>query len=164
MVDLSGFDASQVPEQQDFSPLPEGRYLAIITASEEKATKRGDAKYLQFTLEVIDGPQKNRKVWARLNLWHPNKTTVDIAQRELGAMCRAIGMNKPGNSLAMHNKPMFITVGVEIDDRNRESNVIKKYEEASVGTQNGGGAPAFAQPAPAAAAAAVAPPWTPPWR
>jgi hypothetical protein len=54
---------------------------------------------------------------------------------------------------------MLITVGVEIDDRNRESNVIKKYEEASVGTQNGGGAPAFAQPAPAAAAAAVTPPW-----
>ena len=156
MADLSGFDASQVPEQQEFSALPEGQYIAIATASEKKPTKRGDVAYLQITFEVIDGPQKNRKVWARLNLWNPNQTAVDIAQRELGAICRAVGIIKPGDSAELHNKPLLLTVSVEMDDRNRESNVVKKYEPVSAG-----GAVGFAPaPAPAAApAAAVTPPW-----
>ncbi|CAB4154643.1 Protein of unknown function DUF669 [uncultured Caudovirales phage] len=156
MADLSGFDASQVPEQQEFSALPEGQYIAIATASEKKPTKRGDGAYLQITFEVIDGPQKNRKVWARLNLWNPNQTAVDIAQRELGAICRAVGIIKPGDSAELHNKPLLLTVSVEMDDRNRESNVVKKYEPVSAG-----GAVGFAPaPAPAAApAAAVTPPW-----
>ncbi len=159
MADLSGFDASQVPEQQEFSALPEGQYIAIATASEKKPTKRGDGAYLQITFEVIDGPQKNRKLWARLNIWNPSQTAKDIAQRELAALCRAVGINIPGNSENLHNRPVLLTVAVEMDDRNRETNVIKKYEPVSAG-----GAVGFA-PAPAPApAAAPAAPVVPPWQ
>ena len=92
MANLAGFDASQVPEQQEFSALPEGQYVVIATASEMKPTKSGNGQFLQFTFEVLDGPQKGRKLWARLNLVNPNQTAVDIAQRELGAICRAVGV------------------------------------------------------------------------
>ncbi len=156
MADLSGFDASQVPEQQEFSAIPEGQYVVIATASEMKPTKRGDGAYLQITFEVIDGPQKGRKLWARLNLKNPNQTAVDIAQRELGAICRAVNVIKPNDSGELHNKPLLVTVGVEIDDRNREGNIIKKYEPVIAG-----GAVGFAPAAPVHApqAAAVVPPW-----
>ncbi|CAB4122582.1 Protein of unknown function DUF669 [uncultured Caudovirales phage] len=164
MANLAGFDASQVPEQQEFSALPEGQYVVIASASEEKITKKGDGKYLQITFEVLDGPQKGRKLWARLNLWNPNQTAKDIAQRELGAICRAVGVIRPNDSTELHNKPLLVTVTVEKDDRNRENNEIKKYEPV-----NGAPAPAptaFApaaqqqpmqQAAPAPAAAAPAP-------
>lgn len=158
MADLSGFDASQVPEQQEFSALPEGQYIAIATASEKKPTKRGDGAYLQITFEVIDGPQKNRKVWARLNLWNPNTTTVEIAQRELASFCRAVGLNIPGDSANLHNKPLLLTVAVEMDDRKREGNVIKKYESVAAGGAVGF-APAPATAPTAAPVAAVTPPW-----
>ena len=58
MANLAGFDASQVPEQQEFSALPEGQYVVIATASEMKPTKSGNGQFLQFTFEVLDGPQK----------------------------------------------------------------------------------------------------------
>ena len=169
MANLAGFDASQVPEQQEFSALPEGQYVVIATASEMKPTKSGTGQFLQFTFEVLDGPQKGRKLWARLNLVNPNQIAVDIAQRELGAICRAVGVIKPSDSAELHNKPMLITVAVEIDDRKRESNIIKKYESVGPGAAAAapaasGGAPwggAAQQAAPAAAPAAA--PGTPPW-
>lgn len=169
MANLAGFDASQVPEQQEFSALPEGQYVVIATASEMKPTKSGTGQFLQFTFEVLDGPQKGRKLWARLNLVNPNQTAVDIAQRELGAICRAVNVIKPSDSAELHNKPMLITVAVEIDDRKRESNIIKKYEPVSAGAgapaaaapTSSGGAPWSGQAAPAAAPAAAA--GTPPW-
>lgn len=176
MANLAGFDASQVPEQMEFTALPDGQYVVIATASEMKPTKRGDGQLLQFTFEVLDGPCKGRKVWARLNLVNPNQTAVDIAQRELGAICRAVGVIKPADSAELHNRPLLITVAVERDDRNRENNTIKKYEAAgaagaapvSTGIAGNaapwGGAQATtpwgataAAPAPAPAAAAV--PW-----
>lgn len=169
MANLAGFDASQVPEQQEFSALPEGQYVVIATASEMKPTKSGTGQFLQFTFEVLDGPQKGRALWARLNLVNPNQTAVDIAQRELGAICRAVNVIKPSDSAELHNKPMLITVAVEIDDRKRESNIIKKYEPVSAGAgapaaaapTASGGAPWSGQAAHAAAPAAAA--GTPPW-
>lgn len=171
MANLAGFDASQVPEQQEFSALPEGQYVVIATASEMKPTKSGNGQFLQFTFEVLDGPQKGRKLWARLNLVNPNQTAVDIAQRELGAICRAIGVIRPNDSAELHNKPLVVSVGVELDTtKNRQNNVVTKYEPLP---QGGVGAapvaaqpaaqPAFqqaaAQPAAAAAAAGGAAPW-----
>lgn len=172
MASLNGFDASQVPEQMEFTALPEGQYVVIATASEMKPTKNGQGQFLQFTFEVLDGPQKGRKVWARLNLVNGNQTAVDIAQRELGAICRAVGIIKPNDSAELHNRPLLITVAVEVDDRKREGNVIKKYEAVNAGgaAPVGNAAPAGAAPwgapqqavQPAAAAAPAAAPWSAP--
>lgn len=150
-----GFDATTVPEQQEFSALPEGQYVVIATASEEKVTKAGTGKYLQITFEVMDGAFKGRKLWARLNLWNPNQTAKDIAQRELGAICRAVNVLRPNDSAELHNKPLLITVKVELDDRQRQNNTISKYEGLSAGAAP---APMAATPA-AAPAAGGAMPW-----
>lgn len=176
MASLQGFDASQVPEQMEFTALPEGQYVVIATASEMKPTKNGQGQFLQFTFEVLDGPRKGSKLWARLNLVNNNQTAVDIAQRELGAICRAVGIIKPNDSSELHNRPLLVTVSVEKDERNREGNVIKKYEPigaagaAPVAAAPGAAAPWGAQPqaaapataAPAAAAPAAAAPWSAP--
>jgi hypothetical protein len=162
-ADLSGFDASTVPEQQEFTALPEGQYVMIATSSEWKATKAGTGEYLQFVFEVLDGPSKGRKVWARLNLKNPNQTAVDIAQRELAALCRAVGVIKPSNSAELHNTPFLATIGIEVDDRKRESNTIKKYEAVA---SNSAAPAASSGPfgAPRAAAPAAAAPAAAPWR
>jgi hypothetical protein len=163
MANLSGFDADTIPEQQEFSALPEGQYVAIATASEMKVTKSGTGKFLQVVFEVLEGARKGAKVWARMNLENPNQIAVDIGQRELASICRAVGVPKPKDSAELHNKPLLITVAVEIDDRKREGNVIKKYE--SVGQQKpiyAGSAPsmnASAAQAPSAAPASSTPPW-----
>jgi hypothetical protein len=110
MANLSGFDANRVEPSTDYDPLPAGKYLAVITESEMKPTKSGTGSYLQFTFEILDGQFKGRKVWARLNLANSNEMTVKIAQAELSAICRAVGVLAPNDSVELHNLPLVIAV------------------------------------------------------
>jgi hypothetical protein len=110
MADLRGFDANQVEPSTDFDPIPAGKYLAVITESEMKPNKAGTGVYLQLTFQIIDGQYKNRLLWSRLNLDNPNPTTVQIAKSELSAICRAVGVMTPNDSVELHNLPLVIDV------------------------------------------------------
>ena len=95
MANLGNFDANNVDPATDFEPLPAGKYMAVITASEMKATKAGSGHYLELTFQIIDGPLKNRLLWSRLNLDNQNRKAVQIALGELSAICRAVGVMQP---------------------------------------------------------------------
>ena len=128
MGNLSDLDMTDVEEQREFTALPAGDYVAIATESEKKVTKAGTGHYLQFTFEILEGSHKGRKLWSRMNLWNPNQTAVNIAKREFKAFITAAGLQDlPADSAALHNKPVTLSVGIEIDDRKRESNVVKGY-------------------------------------
>jgi len=147
---LNGFDANQVDPNFAFEAIPAGKYLAVITESEMKPTKSGVGQYLQFTFQVIEGEYKSRLVWSRLNLDNPNATTVKIARAELSAICRAVGVPAPKDSVELHNIPLVITVGLKKRDDNGEmGNVIKGYAKKDA---------ALAR-APVAAGNNGAPPW-----
>ena len=128
MANLNGFDANQVDPTTDFEPLPAGKYLAAITESEMKATKNGAGRYLQLAFAILDGEYTNRVVWARLNLDNPIATAVKIAQSELSAICHAVGVMQPRDSVELHNLPLIINVKVKQRDDNGElTNEVKGY-------------------------------------
>jgi len=136
MANLSGFDANEVEPAVGFDPIPPGKYLAVITESEMKPTKSGVGQYLQLTFQVIEGEFKGRLLWARLNLDNPNALTVKIARAELSAICRAVGVMAPKDSVELHNLPLVITVGQKKRDDNGEfTNVIKGYAKKGATTQ-----------------------------
>jgi hypothetical protein len=110
MADLRGFDARQVEPAGDFDPIPAGKYLAVITDSEMKPNKAGTGFYLQLAFQIIEGQYKNRQLWSRLNLDNPNPMTVQIAKSELSAICRAVGVMTPNDSVELHNLPLIIDV------------------------------------------------------
>jgi len=135
MANLNGFDASQVEPSASFDPIPAGKYLAAITESEMKATKTGAGSYLQMTFTVLDGEYKNRMLWARLNLNNPNVTAVKIARSELSALCRAVGVLQPRDSVELHNIPLLITVKLKKrEDTGELTNEIKGYEAKTAST------------------------------
>jgi len=113
MADLNGFNAGEVEPNTPFEPLPAGKYLAIITDSEMKATKSGDGRFLELVFEVLEGECKGRKVWDRLNLENPNALAVKIARGQLSAICRAVGVMTPRDSVELHNLPLVVTVKVK---------------------------------------------------
>lgn len=128
MANLNGFNASQVEPAQEFEPIPAGKYLALITESEMKPTKSNGGQYLQLTFQLIDGPYKGRNVWARLNLQNSNPTTVQIARQELSAICRAVGVMTPGDSVDLHNIPLVVSVKQKKrDDTGEMTNEVKGY-------------------------------------
>jgi hypothetical protein len=136
MANLNGFDARTVDPTTDFEPIPAGRYLAAITDSEVKDTKSGSGSYLQFTFTLLEGEYKNRVLWARLNLDNPNATAVRIARAELSAICHAVGVMAPKDSVELHNLPLVITVKLKKrQDTGELTNEIKGYakKEAAAG-------------------------------
>ena len=98
---------------------------------------------------ILEGEYKGRVVWARLNLVNPNQTAVKIAQSELSAVCRAVGVMTPRDSCELHNIPLLITVKVKKREDNGElTNEVKGFEPKTAAT----GKPQQAQTN------------TPPWR
>jgi hypothetical protein len=149
MADLRGFDANQVEPTSDFEPIPAGKYVAVITDSEMKPTKTGAGQFLKFTFQVTEGPFKNRLLWARLNLDNPNATAVQIARGELSAICRAVGVLAPNDSVELHNLPLVIHVRCKKrTDTGEIVNEVKGFSKKEA-------------PQPAVSAAANS---TPPWK
>lgn len=152
MADLSGFDANQVEPNSDFEPIPAGRYPAVITDSEMRPNKAGTGSLLQLTFQIIEGEHQNRLLWARLNLDHPNATAVQIARADLSAICRAVGVLAPTDSVELHNLPLLINVKCKRrEDTGEIINEIKGYAKKQV--------PAVAAPQTTHAVTADTPPW-----
>ena len=142
---LSGFNAAEVEPQGSFEPIPAGWYTAMITDSEFKPTKNGNGEYLQLRLDVIEGEHEGRVLFDRLNLNNPNQTAVEIAQRQLSAICRAVGVMTPQDSNDLHDKPLKVKVSIRPAGNGYEaSNEVKAYEAVDGGqpapAQSGGGA------------------------
>lgn len=137
------FDANQVEPSAGKDPVPAGKYVTAITASEMKPTKTGAGQYLELEYQIIDGDHKGRKLWSRHTLQHPSAQTVQIARGELSAICRAIGIMQPKDSAELHNLPMTVTVKLKKRDDNGEmTNEVTAWakKDAAAGTPQQAGA------------------------
>ena len=153
MANLSGFDANRVDPASHFDPLPAGKYLAAIIESEMKPTKAGTGQYLALTMQIQEGPHKGRVLWARLNLDNPNATAVQIAQAELSAICRAVGVLAPRDSVELHNLPLVISVRCKKrsdtgEITNEISGYAKRESVVTAAAPVNAAAPPWARPAP----------------
>jgi hypothetical protein len=178
------FDASAIEPNQPLETLPPGRYTAHIINSEMRPTRSGSGQYLWLEMEVLEGQFKGRRIWDQLNLINPNAQTVEIAQRTLSAICRAVGQMQVEDSEQLHFIPLAVTLKVEPagldktgvwrDARNRVSG-YSAITGASTPAPASAPAPApaarpvnpAARPAsgtPATPPARPSPPATPPWR
>lgn len=120
MANLNGFDANTIEPTAGRDPLPAGPYLAAIIGSEFRPTKAGTGQYLELKFQVLDGPHKDRLLWARLNLDNPNPEAVKMAKAELSAICRALGVMQPQDSVDLHDLPLLITVKCKKREDNGE--------------------------------------------
>ena len=128
MASLRGFDAGRVEPLKPLEPLPAGAYRAAVTRSELKPNKARTGRYLGLTFQVTDGPHRGRLVRARLNLVHPNPTAVRLAQAELSAVGRAVGVKTPQDSSELHGRPLVIHVRVvKRSDTGEPANDIADY-------------------------------------
>jgi hypothetical protein len=153
------FDPNDVAEDdRSFDPMPEGDYNVQIVESEVVPTSKG-GEMLKLTLEVIDGPYANRKIWDNLNIRNSNVTAQNIAHQSLKAICDAVGAGAITDSEDLHFKPLVAALKIEpprtVGDRTYDArNGVKRYKGR--GGQPPANRGAVERPAPAAAAAAQA--------
>jgi len=154
------FNAYDVEPAAEFTPLPNGQYVAVIGESERKKTKSGNGEYLELVFVVIEGDFTNRKIWTRLNIVNRNPVAQQIANGHLSSICRAVDVMRPVDSSELHNLPIKITVVCKPrGDGNGLTNDVTHF-----GPVDGATDPAASTaPAPAVAAQAGAGANTAPW-
>lgn len=130
MADLGDFDAEQVEPSRGFDLLPKGWVEAMIIES-DSTEKDAEHKRVSFTYQIVDQrPEfKNRKLWHGLNLKNPSAEAVQISRGQLSSICRATGVQKPGDSTALHNLPHMIMIGQKLrKDTGEMQNVINDWK------------------------------------
>jgi len=137
-------------EMNSFEALPAGDYNIQVIESELKLTKKGQefmeqrgcteqeaiahASQLILTYEILDGQFKGRKLFNRLNLFNPSERSVEIAQKELNTICKAVGLSSVSDSNELHMKPMCAKVGQrgKPEDQYGVQNTFKNYNRSRV--------------------------------
>ncbi len=151
------FDASDVDPSLPFEALPSDKYLVEISASTLKPTKAGDGSYLELEFTVLEGDYRGRKVWDRLCLNHPTAKTVEIARANLSAICHAVDVLRPRDSIELHHIPLVITVKTRKDEAKDEIyNEIKGYAKFELNLSQ---PPEQSAQYPQAPVDATVPPW-----
>ena len=166
---LLNFDSSQVAPQEAFEAIPAGWYVAQMSASEMTPTKDNTGAFLKCEFTIL-APQEyaNRKIFDRLNLQNSNAQAVEIAYRQLSAICHSIGVIQVQDSAQLHGRPLQVKVsvraaGVGADGVIREAtNEVKGYK--AIDGAAPASAPTYTPPPPPTAYAPPPPPqaWTPP--
>lgn len=108
----STFDASTVPDREEFTPLPPGVYTAMIVAGEEKLTKKG-GKMIVLQLTVMEGEYAGRNLYENLNIKNDNPKAEEIAFRTLGEIVKAVGKTTIKDTDELHNKRLYVQVAVD---------------------------------------------------
>lgn len=139
---IQAFNAQQYDPSQGVGSLPIGKHPVVVESSEVKANKANDGGYLQLNLRIIDGPQQGTTGAYRLNLYHSNQQTVEIAHRQLSAICHVIGVFQVTDSSQLHNLPFLIEVGPQKNDP--QYTEVKKVFDMNGNEPGKAGAPAAA--------------------
>lgn len=113
-MSVLNFDASRVaPSTGELDPIPAAWYIAMMDKSEMVPTKdaatTGHA-YLECRFNIADGQFAGRKLFSRLNLRNSNPVAAEIAQKELSAICHAVGIMQVQDSQQLHGIPIKIKV------------------------------------------------------
>lgn len=159
------FNATEVqPASSDFEPIPVGWYQFVIEKSELKPTKAGTGSMVSIMAKVQGPTHANRVVFGNINYQNPNPQAQEIGQRQLSALCHAIGVLNLNNVAQLCGIPFEARVKITAPTYNvandKDSGVLYEARNEFQGFRAVGGgaaAPAGASSAPAAPSAPAKP-------
>lgn len=124
------FDPATAPESNsNFDLMPAGWYPAHAIEEAELATKSGNGRVIYLTWEVMEGPFSKRRIWQRISYKHATAMAQEIGQRELGDLCKALGLGPIQDTASLAFKAVQIRVGVEpAKDGFEAKNVVKGFK------------------------------------
>ncbi len=134
-------DFNRVDDVQDFSPLPDGRYLCRLAEVEEAATQYGDEMWkLRFVVE--SGPHRGRYIF-------DNMVFSEAALKRVKLICSRLGIDVSGELDLTPNllkgRSCYVTVETE-EYEDYEGNTKQRNVVPFAGYDRADGAPAMASP------------------
>lgn len=125
------FNSSQYDPATGFSQLPVGEHPVVIVASSIEGNKQQNGGYVKFSVKAIDGPANGLSMDYRVNLYNANQKSVEIAQRQMSAICHAVGVTAFHQTEELHGKPFVVVVQPQKDDDKYNEISSVKYIDGS---------------------------------
>lgn len=146
------FNPASVDPQAAMSQLPVGQHLVVAIASAIEATKDKTGGLVKFTLSIADGSLRGMQGDYRLNLYNASQKAVEIAQKQLSALCHACGVNNLQDTSQLHNIPFVVVVTPQEDPKYTQISGVKYADGSDIraGQFGSPGAPQQQQSAPPA--------------
>ena len=149
------FDINSLPEQQnDFTPLPEGWYNAVINKAEIRDTKDKTGQYVAVRYDVTGPTHQGRVVFGNINIKNKSTAAEEIGRQALGSIMRAIGLSRVDDTDQLIGGALQIKVSIRTQEGYEPTNDVRGYKAIE-----GASMPKVAVPAPAQEDGKAAPPW-----
>lgn len=140
----------QTTSENDFSPIPAGKYSVYIEDISINETRAGTGQYLRIKLRVADGqPYANRIIWTYINFQNTNPVAERIGQQRLNQLLLSCGLHVIQDTDELLNREVLAQVVVrEASNGYEASNDVKAFYKKEVGAPSGVRSNASVQVAP----------------
>ena len=140
----------QTTSENDFSPIPAGKYSVYIEEITINETRAGTGQYLRIKLRVAEGqPYSNRIVWTYINFQNTNPVAERIGQQKLNQLLLSCGLHVIQDTDELLNREVLAQVVVrEASNGYEASNDVKAFYKKEVGAPSGVRSNASVQVAP----------------
>lgn len=133
------FSAQGIDPTQGANPLPNGEHVAVVTATSLENNAQQTGGFLKATITAIDGAFKGQSIDERYNLHHEKSKTVEIAQKELAALCAVVGRPNgiENDTQELHNIPFIVVIGPQKDKPQYSEVKQVKFTDGTLPGANG---------------------------
>ena len=140
----------QTTSENDFQPIPAGKYSVYIEDISINETRAGTGQYLRIKLRVADGqPYANRIIWTYINFQNTNPVAERIGQQKLNQLLLSCGLHVIQDTDELLNREVLAQVIVrEASNGYEASNDVKAFYKKEVGAPSGVRSNASVQVAP----------------
>lgn len=129
----------QTTSENDFQPIPAGKYSVYIEEISINETRAGTGQYLRIKLRVAEGqPYSNRIVWTYINFQNTNPVAERIGQQRLNQLLLACGLHVIQDTDELLNRVVVAQVVVrEASNGYEASNDVKAFYKNEVRAPSG---------------------------
>lgn len=131
------FNANDHDPQAGFEPVPADWYDVALEKSELVQTKDGQGGRLKVIMNILSGPFQGQKIFEGYNIQNKNQDTMDIAFRQLSALCHCVGKFTIIDTSELHGIPFKVRVILkDRTDANgnptgEKTNEVRGYKDAN---------------------------------
>lgn len=127
-----GFTQEEVQAAQNdsYTALPAGNYIAQVERSEVKQTKDGTRSYLSLGFKILEGDYSGRMLFGNITLTNKNSQAQEIGRKQLIKLSTACGLGHLQDSEQLHGIAVMIKVSDSRVYEGEKQNDIKDYKPA----------------------------------
>jgi len=125
------FVADELPQSNNYDPVPEGWYNVVVHSAELKPTKDNSGQYINVRYDITGPTHQGRVIYDIINIKNKSSQAEEIGRQQLGNLMRAIGLAKVDDTDELIGGNIQVKVGIRQQEGYDPTNNVKAYKSLS---------------------------------